>query len=291
MARPDWLRTFVAIYRAGSVTEGARARHLSQPAASQQLTALERSVGEPVFVRSASGVVPTPRGRELYAAIADPLDRIEGVLAGLDAGSVPLPPRVRVGATAECFAGVLLPRLAVAGVAVDAVFGPDAELIDQLATGELDVAVTSTAPPKRLTGALPIAEKEFKLVSAPALAPPRRIRDLDRLGDWLTGRPWVSYSVELPLTRRFWLDSLGRPFGGDLRLVAPDLRVVGAAVEAGMGMSLLPGFACDAALGSGRLVELFPVGGLIAREPWFLSARPGGTARPDVRAVVAALGG
>ena len=43
MSRPEWLRTFLAIYRAGSVAEAARLRGLSQPATSQQLAALERA--------------------------------------------------------------------------------------------------------------------------------------------------------------------------------------------------------------------------------------------------------
>jgi DNA-binding transcriptional LysR family regulator len=290
MARTDWLRTFVAIYRTGSVSDGARARHLSQPAASQQLTALERSVGGPLFARGPTGVTPTRQGRELYASVADPLDRIEGVLDGLDRGSVRLPPaRLHVGASAECFAGVLLPRLAGFAHPVDASFGPDADLLDRLGRGELDVAVTTATTAKRSAVAHPIGHKHFALVAAPSLAPGRRFRSLDRLGDWLTGRPWVSYSAELPLTRRFWHDALGRAFAAELRLVAPDLRVVAAAVETGIGVSLLPRFACDGALHAGRIVELHPVSGLVAPEPWFASVRPADLERPAVRALLDAL--
>ena len=71
MASAEWLRTFVAVYRAGSVTDGAALRSLSQPAASQQLRSLERAVGTPVFVRTPHGTDPTRRGRELYAAVAE----------------------------------------------------------------------------------------------------------------------------------------------------------------------------------------------------------------------------
>jgi DNA-binding transcriptional LysR family regulator len=290
MARTDWLRTFVAIYRTGSVSDGARARHLSQPAASQQLTALERSIGGPLFTRGPTGVTATRQGRELYASVADPLDRIEGVLDGLDRGSVKLPPpRLHVGASAECFAGVLLPRLTGFPYPVDATFGADAELLDRLGRGELDVAVTTATAAKRSAVAHPIGDKSFVLVAAPSLAPRRRFRSLPRLGDWLTGQPWVSYSVELPLTRRFWQDALGRPFAAELRLVAPDLRVVAAAVETGIGVSLLPGFACEGALRAGRIVEVHPVGGLVAPEPWFASVRPGEVDRPPVRALLHAL--
>ena len=66
-----------------------RRRGLSQPAASQQLASLERRVGQPLFARTAQGVEPTRRGRELHAEVADSLDQLEQVLVGLDAGRVP----------------------------------------------------------------------------------------------------------------------------------------------------------------------------------------------------------
>ena len=101
MARSEWLRTFVAVYRAGSVTAGARQRGLSQPAASQQLAALQALAGGPLFTRARAGVEATPRGRELFVQVADALDHLEGVLAALDGGRLPGPAVVRIGASAE----------------------------------------------------------------------------------------------------------------------------------------------------------------------------------------------
>jgi hypothetical protein len=66
--------------------------------------------------------------------------------------------------------------------------------------------------------------KRFVLVAAPSLAPAGELGSLHELGSWLSHRPWVGYSLELPITRRFWLTHLGRPFSSGLRLVAPDLR-------------------------------------------------------------------
>src|SRR5580692_11784558 len=104
MARPEWLRTFVAVYRTGSVTDGARVRGLSQPAASQQLAGLERSIGTPLFRRTVDGVVPTERGRSLYAEVASALDQLEVVLSGLDAGRVAdSHAALRIGSSAEFF--------------------------------------------------------------------------------------------------------------------------------------------------------------------------------------------
>ncbi len=290
MASSEWLRTFIAIYRTGSVSAGAERRGLSQPAASQQLASLERQIGRPLFTRSPRGVEPTRRGRELHAQVADSLDRLEPVLVGLDGGPLSPPdPILRLGSSAEYFSEVIVPRLHPDGPALVARFGSDRENLDLLEHGELDLAVTSMAPGRRSTVATPLGMKRFLLVGAPASVPPARPASLEGWGDWLTGRPWVAYSAELPMTRRFWLSALGRPFGGDLRLVAPDLRAVARAVEHGLGCSLLPDFACADGLARGAMVELQPVAAEVSPEPWFACTRAGDLDRRPLHRLVAGL--
>ncbi len=125
--------------------------------------------------------------------------------------------------------------------------------------------------------------------TAPALGTEEGPPSLEELGRHLEGAPWVAYSLELPLTRRFWQTVLGRPFGGDLRLVAPDLRAVTAAVEHGLGVSLLPAFSCADALARGTVIELHPVSGLAPTEPWFACMRAADADRRPVTEFVADL--
>ena len=49
MADLEWYRSFVAVYRAGTVSGAARTRFLTQPAVSQQLAALESALGQAQF--------------------------------------------------------------------------------------------------------------------------------------------------------------------------------------------------------------------------------------------------
>jgi DNA-binding transcriptional LysR family regulator len=273
MSASEWLRTFVAIYRTGSVSSGAAQRNLSQPAASQQLAALERRVGLPLFTRTPRGVEPTRRGLELHTQVAESLDRLEQVLNVLEGGPVTASPTIRFGSTAEYFASSVLPRLNSTSPALTARFGPDGEMFDLLEQGELDVAVTSVSTGRRSLTARTIGSKQFALVGPPALAPNEPFESLPDLGSWLVGKPWVAFSAELPLTRRFWQTAFGRAFQADLRLVAPDLRVVAAAVAHGMGISLLPTFSCRDDLRLGAVVELYPVNDAVAAEPWFACTR------------------
>ncbi|WP_256461711.1 LysR substrate-binding domain-containing protein [Acuticoccus sp. I52.16.1] len=74
---PRQVEVFRAIMRAGSVTDGARQLHLSQPAASKQLRLLEESLGFPLFERSKNRIVPTYEAEALA-------EQIEAVYSGLD---------------------------------------------------------------------------------------------------------------------------------------------------------------------------------------------------------------
>jgi DNA-binding transcriptional LysR family regulator len=290
MASAEWLRTFVAIYRTGSVTGGANLRNLSQPAASQQLRSLERSVGSPRFLRTPLGVEPTRHGRELYVGVADALDRLEPLLTGIDRGTVrPSVPALRFGSSPEFFTYGVVPRMEPGSSPVTVRFGTDTELLDLLRQGELDVAVTTIDPGRRGLATVPLGITRFVLVASAFDDRARGAATLTELGALLLGAPWVAYSVELPRTRRFWQTSLGRPFGGDLRLVAPDLRAVSGAVERGLGVSLLPDYACSAGLSSGALVEVFPVADEVPPEAWFACTREADLVRPQVTGYLSTL--
>ena len=110
--------------------------------------------------------------------MADALDRLEPVLAGLDGGTVrPVPPALRFGSSPEFFTYGVVPRLAPGAEPVAVRFGTDAELLDLLRHGELDVAVTTTDPGRRGLAPVPLGITRFVLVAAPgppAAAPRRR---------------------------------------------------------------------------------------------------------------------
>lgn len=289
MAGTEWMRTFLAVYRTGSVTAAARERRLTQPAVSQQLASLERICGR-LFEREARGVTPTELGKELFGVVADHLDALEKVFRDLDVGAFEIPKGVlRFGSSREFFEFNVLPLLAASEVLISAQFEADPLLFRRLEEGELDVAVTCSTPTTRTVSATGIGVKRHILVAAPSVAPAEPLGSMEALGQWLCGRDWVSCSLELPLTRLFWLHTLGRSFQGHLRLVAPDLGTVRAAVEHGRGVSLLPRFVCQDALAAGRLVEVHPVSEIAPAESWYLCVRPIVASRPDVRRLLSIL--
>jgi DNA-binding transcriptional LysR family regulator len=83
----DWdkLRLFELVAEAGSFTEAARRLHMSQPALSRQIGALEEQVGAKLFHRHARGLAMTHEGEQLRAASHDMQERLERARDAIDA--------------------------------------------------------------------------------------------------------------------------------------------------------------------------------------------------------------
>jgi len=81
------LRLFDAVYRTRNVSRAADLLDLTQPAASQGLSRLRTLVQDPLFMRSAGGVQPTPKAQRLAEPVRQALATLEqalGETAGFD---------------------------------------------------------------------------------------------------------------------------------------------------------------------------------------------------------------
>lgn len=74
------LHTFIAVAQAGSLTKAANRLHLSQPAVSAQVKALEVEMGLALFHRTARGMELTDGGMLLLEQARDVVHRAQGVL-------------------------------------------------------------------------------------------------------------------------------------------------------------------------------------------------------------------
>ncbi|MBO4206983.1 LysR family transcriptional regulator [Micromonospora echinofusca] len=278
----DLLRSFLAVYRAGSVTGAAELLGLAQPTVTAQLRALEEAVGRPLFDRLPRGVLPTPAGDELARRVAEPIDRLDVVLA--DQTEASFPRTVYLGGPAEILGERVLPALAgpvADGLALRVTSGLPDQLLDQLTAGRLDLVVASVRPRRRGLTVDPFYDEEFALVAAPVWA--------ERIGTPVTPHalravPLVAYGEDAPILRRYWRTVFDTRLTGTPGLVVADLRAVLGAVLAGAGVSVLPTYLCRGPLATGALRLLLepPVPPL---NTLFLAARPPVAARSDVALV------
>lgn len=72
---------FEAVYGEGNLTKAGERLGLTQSAVSHALGRLRKVVGDPLFVRTKSGMAPTPRARELYVPLSRSLSGIRSALA------------------------------------------------------------------------------------------------------------------------------------------------------------------------------------------------------------------
>jgi DNA-binding transcriptional LysR family regulator len=79
MAKLDlgWLEVFVQIYKTKSVTRAASLLGMEQASASIALNKLRQHFDDRLFVRSADGMIPTPRAQSIYPELQEALVRIE----------------------------------------------------------------------------------------------------------------------------------------------------------------------------------------------------------------------
>jgi DNA-binding transcriptional LysR family regulator len=273
----DLLRTFLAVYRAGSVTGGAELLGVSQPSVTAQVKALEAELGRPLFERLPRGMAPTAAGEELAGTVAAPLDALDSVLAGHLA--VPHARAVHLGGPAELVCARVLPLLAplvAGGLRLRVTLGLPGSLAAGLADGSLDLIISTIRLRQRGLRVEPLCDEEFVLVGGPAFT----TGPLERA-------PLVAYAENLPILRRYWRVVFGTRLTRTPAAVVPDLRGVLAAVAAGAGVTVLPRYLCAAELANGRLrllaePELAPINTL------FLAAREG-TLPDPARAVHARL--
>ena len=71
-ALEDWnlLRSFIAVYECGTLTQAARQLGATQPSLGRHVRALEQALGEALFVRRPGRLEPTERAHALYGATA-----------------------------------------------------------------------------------------------------------------------------------------------------------------------------------------------------------------------------
>ena len=165
------LATFSAVARLGSVSQAADELHLTQSAASIQISGLEQAVGSPLLLRTGRGVRLTEAGEllngyaerllALWHEASEEMQSFQGAFSGT----------LKVGAvtTAEYW----LPRLLVTFVSgnprvkVKLHVGNRDEIVRSLASHKIDIAIMGVPPDELKAPATAFAKNPMAFVAAP----------------------------------------------------------------------------------------------------------------------------
>ncbi|SET76211.1 hydrogen peroxide-inducible genes activator [Paracoccus homiensis] len=238
------LRYFLALAEQGHFTRAAETIHVTQPALSMQIKALEDVVGARLVERTPSGVVLTPQGRGL----ADHARKVLAAMAGLEQGlrKPGQGGRLMLGMI-PTVAPYLLPQALPILRARD--IGRDLHLreaqtdrlIEELALGRLDAAVIASPPGDEGLVAMPLFTDRFLLAGS-----------AQRIGDLKAGGPGMVQPRALDPGQLLLLDE-GHCLGdqalevcglnrrsGRLDLGAASLSTLCRLAGQGMGLTFLP---------------------------------------------------
>lgn len=271
MVQLDWYRSFLAVYRTGTVSRAAQTRFLTQPAVSQHIAALESAVGEALFLRTPRRMVPTEASKRLYARVAGSIDSLDHVSVTLRADSIQQRPRATIGAPAEYFTEVVLSQLG-ADLDLTLDFGITENLLPRLEQGKLHAVIATQHTAVRGIRYENLGEEEFVLVASEKYDTPVNLslsrENLRVVANWLSSQRWISYGVELPIIRRYWQSVFKTRPPFSAAVVAPDLRAVKKAVLLGYGISVLPAYLCREEFDRGYLRVLLKPRQTVRNDLW-----------------------
>jgi len=249
------LRTFAAVAEEGHLTRASERLHISQPAVSGQIKALEQELQVRLFDRSATGMELTMAGQELLTAAQRVLTaaetmkqsarRLSGEIGGvLRIGTVSNPAAIRLGdllaATVERYPRLQLElQHEVSGVALEAV-----------REGRLDASFYFGDAPGRDVFSLRLRDAVYCVTGPAAWADRIKGADWDRIGalPWIL-TPAISTHNRL-VTRLFEQQGVQPP---QRRVEADQESVIDTLVVSGIGMALMREEAARARAAAGEV--------------------------------------
>ncbi len=248
-----WLGTFCAVVEAGSLNLAAERAHVSQPAITKQIQALETQLDAKLLVRTPKGVTLTPVGRRVHrlarrsVAAARECARVAAewrqpdrgrvvVAAGLTLALYTLPPVIKAF------------RAAAPGVHLELLTGDSRECLARLLDFEADVALVTSPLAHPEVQTFPLFFDPLVAVGAAGYKMPRTLADLG-------GMPLITFKSGSGF--RQYLDQVleTRDIRVDSTMEFDSVEAIQTMVLLGLGVALLPWSAVKAQVAGGTLVS------------------------------------
>ncbi len=262
------LAVFSAVVRHGGFTAAATALGLQKSTVSRMVARLEERLGTRLLLRTSRQLAVTEAGRTFLERCDEGLRLLDAAEGVMDAEEH-LAGTVRVTAMpdfAERYLAPLVGEFAKAQPQVQVELVLTTRLVD-LVDERIDLAIRSGPLPDSSLVARRVGTATRCLVASPAYLEahgrPRSVTDLAK-------HQCLAYrTTDGSVSWRLLTSKGPRNVRLTARLAADDFTVLHDWAVAGLGITLLPGFVCEASLGSGALVPLLR-GSVNEQVPLFL---------------------
>ncbi|MEG3766636.1 LysR family transcriptional regulator [Alteromonas sp. 14N.309.X.WAT.G.H12] len=252
------LKTFVEVYRSGNITRAAARLHMSQPAVTSHIQAMENIVGKELFVRKARGVEPTAVADDLALQVAGHIDTLEQKVASIRSRASTDHGTLHLAGPAEYLSVVAGPALAnlLQADKVNLVIhtGNKNNTFQLLENDIAELAIMASEPAEGRYE-YQLLDKE-RLILVMNRVQGKLLENREVTAELLNQHKVVTYDEQLPLIRRYFSDVFNASCESPVAAVCPDIRAISSIIKAGVGYSVLPDYLCKEGIANGELVPL-----------------------------------
>lgn len=253
------LKSFVAVAHLGNLTQAAETLHLSQPAVTAQIKAIERNLDVVLFYRKAQGMSLTPAGEAFLSraeAVLQNMHELDVFAAGLaqnylaEATIGIIDPVARDKAAAMC--GAFLEKLPQ--VMLHVRHGVSDEILNAVRKKELHGGFFVGSNPYRNVYSIPLETVRYVVIAPQQLLPQIDLAD----GKTLNRMPWLDmpdYAAGNKITRQFWREQKILPKS---ILTCDKITTSVALCAAGLGLALVPESFAERAIAEQQPIAIIP---------------------------------
>lgn len=250
---PAQLAALSAILRHGSFEAASAALHVSPPAISQRIRALEERLGGPVVTRT-NPIQPTALGQKI-ARHADHVTLLEADLAR-ELGTTTTTGPVRIALNADSLDTWVLPALRDLPFRFEIVVDDQSHSAEWLRRGEVSAAITAQAKPVQGCTAHRLGALRYRATASPDFC--ARHVPQGPTPAALATAPMLQYSGKDRL-QHDWLKAFTGAALHPPTHILPSTRGFVEACLLGLGWGLNPAPLVDPLIRSGKLIVLAPL--------------------------------
>jgi DNA-binding transcriptional LysR family regulator len=256
------LKIFQLVAETGSVGKAAKILHVTQPAVSQQLIALEDQLGFKLLRRAHGTLTLSPEATTLLAKLRDGFDVIEAAVAAVRDSNQMMEGHIRLGVLMDHSTTFSLAKTLMgfsklhAGVTFDIQFGTNSEIESGLHKGTLDLGLSIvfeepralTREPVKTAKHCFVSQKTSHKIDLEHILESQRLIDFSQ--DFLCLTPWVLKNKP---------DVISILKGRRPSLIVPNHLTAFELVESGWGCAVLPEYICKELIEAGKIQRLGPL--------------------------------